>query len=379
MVWRNRFEVSGLPQAIPVAPGGMQAALSAATGGEYFVLEPGEHGPLYLKNRKLPRPVIIDGPGAILGSVLFETCENFDLRNLTLTGAYEAVPTGLGICRWMAVRGCTGKSVRMRGTAGFIIENNVLVGATAGGTSNAALNVGIAVGDGANSGRVRNNVVREPVDDHMKIQGVAYNILVEGNLLTDFTPLPAGIHKDGIQIYGTDDGTPRNLIIRRNHIRDVAPPRNTETTPHWPDVPVRNHPQGIFFSKVGGTPRFTDVLVEENIIDVGDLRALSLSGGGDGCYIRRNTIRPKGTISYQASLMVEHSDGDVQVTDNITQLLIINSNSPNVAHSGNHEYGAGTIFPAYDGTLADAIPLPEAGIPDSVGATAWIRSQLLAG
>lgn len=376
MVWRNRFEVSGLPQAIPVAPGGMQAALSAATGGEYFVLEPGEHGPLYLKNRKLPRPVIIDGPGAILGSVLFEACENFDLRNVTMTGAYEAVAIGLGICRWMAVRGCAGKSVRMKSVAGFIIEKNTLIGADGGG----ALNVGIVAGEGATSGRVIGNVVKGCVDDHMKIQGSATHIWIEGNLLTDFTPEPPGIHKDGIQITGTLDATPRNIVIRRNHIRDVAPPRNTETTPHWPDVSVRNHPQGIFVHKQDGMPRFTNLRIEENVIDVGDARALSISGGGDGCVIRRNTIRPKGTMDKLAGLYVEYTAGNVQVTDNIAQALIrTDSSSPDVQVSRNHIYGAGTIFPAYDGTLAAAIPLPEAGIPDSVGATAWIRSQLLAG
>ncbi|WP_276946653.1 right-handed parallel beta-helix repeat-containing protein [Haematobacter massiliensis] len=228
-------------------------------------------------------------------------------------------------------------------------------------------------------GVLTGNEVRGFTDDAYRIVGGSARILFAENIAHLPNATRTGVHSDCLQMFGQGSRaagtgrTPRDLTIRHNVFRGQQHPRTKEQI----------LTQGILFGNANTDHGFINVLIEENVFDIGAPHSIYMEGAQENVVVRRNTCLPPRN-GRQATLSIyTYGKGNPREYDNRGLTLEHNiaggiyNLTPATAITGpNFLSRDESLFPMPTGTLADFLPVEHAGIPDDMGATAWLKQRL---
>lgn len=327
-------------------------------------LAPGAYGSITLDRK---RNIAISAPQgeATFGSITLTGVQGISLSGLTY-GALTAnihwqgqKPSGL------TVQDCTSQRTYIRNA-----EDVHIVGGDF--TGNTALTFFDVAG-----GSITGAYIHHATEDCLRLFGNTYGITVEDCRIED-TVRNSDQHPDLFQIAHASTGDcPHDLIIRRNWLTD-------DPTTGF-DVG-----QGIYLGGPLAPNGFRNILIEENVLAVPHPQGIYVTGGTDNVVIRKNTLIPTsgGTRANIRAAQIPYaiatgmSNAGVLIEQNICLNIMNEGSLPRATVRDNAMLPAGKswseTFPGPGMALADFIPLVSAGIPDSYGATEWLRSKLAA-
>ena len=248
-----------------VTPETFAVAIRAAKAGDVLILADGDYGPLTLRASHF-RPVTLRAQtlhGARLGPVTLTGARGWSFSGLSLAGGIKAERGAGGL----TVTDCrvTG-TLSLRDLRGLVVVGNDISGARYACLLNSVQDFVL-----------RGNVLHTCQEDLLRITGDSFNGLVEGNSFLD-TASSGTMHPDAIQFFGAKGKTPRDIIIRGNHI--------------WDDNATgRNPAQGIFVSDpdAGG---YRNLLIEGNLICTNSPNSIYINGGQENVIVRGNVLMP---------------------------------------------------------------------------------------
>lgn len=227
-------------------------------------------------------------------------------------------------------------------------------------------------------GSITGAYIHHANEDCLRLFGNTYGITVEDCRIEDVVRVNAQ-HPDLIQIaHGNSKvDCPHDLTIRHNWLTDD---QNTGS----------NVGQGIFLGGPFAPHGFRNILIEENILAVPHPQGIYVIGGTADVVIRKNTLIPRAdgaranirATMNKYALTEKLSNAGVLIEQNICLNIMNDGSLPRATVRDNAMLPAGKgwaeTFPGPGMALADFIPLPSAGIPDSYGATEWLRSKIAA-
>jgi len=342
---------------------GLARALAAADGGE-ILLEPGSYGALELRRPAGPVTLRAVRPHrAVFTTIRIAGGGNLLFDGIAADKLVAERAAGIGLVN-AQIRGL----VYCRDVRGLRLEGNDIQG-----DLHAVL---------LNSVRdfvLRDNLIRDAVEDLLRITGDSRDGLVEYNRFWDMRPgdrRAAGggfNHADAIQMFGAKGRTPERITIRRNHIWDDPATGAPTVTP-----------QGIFVSDpaAGG---YRDILIEENLISVRSVNSIYINGGQRNVVVRHNTLIPgqgDGGAIIRLARKAGYDNAGTTVTGNVVKLL--NDETRRSRLGPNYIYGRNAplarLFSGPGRRWQDFVPAPGArhALGLGLGAEAYL-SDLLAG
>ncbi len=218
---------------------------------------------------------------------------------------------------------------------------------------------------------ITGNYIYDAREDLVRITGDSKFGLFENNTLDDIAAVPPA-HPDMVQMFGTDYGTPSNITFRGNHLYD---------DPSTGSV----HAQGFFFkdARDGG---YKNIVVEDNLVNVGSPNSIYIEGGEENVLVQNNTLIPwpggGGAVIRLANNTGQWDNSGTTVKNNVTQLILNETNVSNVYD--NYVYGKGTdinkLFSGDGDVWQDFIPVEGSPIDLSTGLGAANRlNDLISG
>lgn len=204
---------------------------------------------------------------------------------------------------------------------------------------------------------ITENYIHHATADVVRITGASKYGLFENNTVYDVAAA-APVHPDLVQMFGTSSGIPTDIIFRGNHLYD---------DPTTGSV----YAQGFFF----GDPNnggYKNILIENNLINVGSPNSIAIHGGQENVVIQNNTLIPwpggGGAIIRLTDARGWTNEGTT-VQDNIAKSIMNQTNVPNV--SGNYFYGSDAdlskLFSGDGNQWQDFVPVGGSPIDLSTG------------
>lgn len=332
----------------------LDAALATAVGGEHYSLAAGSYGDLTWTRLHTSDPIRISsqtGRTAVFGevSVSGSTIGSVQFDNVTM-GYFGARSNVRNV--W--VMDCDINGLSQLGSAhGVVFTNNTLNDPS----DPVALKFLILAYDLTGS-IISGNTVLNSTEDQCRISGASADVILETNRIMRLDTIVAVNHADSVQIFGANGTScPRRVAVRRNL------------------VCARFGDQGIFISDSRSVEGFRDFTVHDNVTRSPGSNKITFNGMGGGSLYANNTS------AY--TLRVGSVYGGL-VTQNLAQSIYKSaaaSSYPagtfvdNMLISSNYQ----SVIGADPGTVdlsvwENWIPNPAAGISDSYGATAYIKS-----
>ncbi|WP_297776179.1 right-handed parallel beta-helix repeat-containing protein [uncultured Roseovarius sp.] len=323
----------------------LESALAAAKGGEIIKLLDGYYGSITLSKDFTSKVTIeainphkvtfsdIDVPGGSnihLDGLIIESQPRIDQNAHHVTISNSILKNALYI----------------RDADNIVIDNNDI----SGGQSTLILN------DVTNF-RITENYIHHATADVVRITGASKYGLFENNTVYDVAAAPL-VHPDLVQMFGTSTGIPTDITFRGNHLYD---------DPTTGSV----YAQGFFF----GDPNnggYKNILIENNLINVGSPNSIAIHGGQVNVVIQHNTLIPwpdgGGAIIRLTDARGWTNEGTT-VQDNIAKSILNQTNVPNV--SGNYFYGSNAdlskLFSGDGNQWQDFVPVGGSPIDLSTG------------
>ena len=172
---------------------------------------------------------------------------------------------------------------------------------------------------------ITENEIHHAESDVVRITGASQYGLFENNFVHEVAAVRP-YHPDLMQVFGTSDGDPSDITIRGNHFYD---------DPKTGDV----YAQGIFFGNIA-KDGFKNILIEDNLINVGSPNSIFVNGGQENVVIKNNTLIPwpgDGGAIIRILDKEGYANLGTSVYDNVAK-LILNEGS-NVDVGDNYLYG----------------------------------------
>ncbi|WP_138470108.1 right-handed parallel beta-helix repeat-containing protein [Poseidonocella sp. HB161398] len=302
----------------------LEAALSAATGGETIRLAPGDYGTLSIGGR-YDGTVTLEAeiPGTVQASGLqIRGAANVALEGIDFQYDYQdgqpdyltffKVQSSTGI----AIRNCSFTGSDMEGTGtegdGYPAGRGLSIGTSQQvlleGNAFSGFWKGIGVGNSADV-ILRGNEITDIRSDGLNITS-SDGVLVEGNHIHDFRGNPAtGDHADMIQVYSSaDPDLPRNITIRDN-LLDIGQGDPAQSIWITHNAAARN--------AHGADVAFENIEVTGNVIINSRVQGIVL-GTTHGATVTGNTvIAPIGSGLPEPRIGIDPASTGVTLSDNI--------------------------------------------------------------
>ncbi|MEM9128109.1 MAG: LamG-like jellyroll fold domain-containing protein [Pseudomonadota bacterium] len=312
----------------------LMAALGSASGGDTIVLKDGYYGDVRITH---------DFPSDV--SIVSETPQGASFGNLRLQSTnttFDSIKVN-GTLTLYAADTVTVSNSRLSGFNEVNYSKNITITGNdiGGGTSSHGLFV-----ETSSNFSITNNVLHDVDADMMRVMGNSYNGLIENNTFDDTSPYKNSngtyVHSDMLQMFGRDNGTPHDIVIRGNMFYDD--PNTGDTGNLWA--------QGIFLSDAG-SDGYRDILIEQNMLSIGSPNTIFVKDGtgAQGVEILNNTLLPwpnssggdGGTIR-----LIGRTDG-VTVDGNVSAGIINEGYGANIG--SNYTYSKNASAGNYYGKL----------------------------
>ncbi|MEM6532571.1 MAG: right-handed parallel beta-helix repeat-containing protein [Myxococcota bacterium] len=336
--------VAGPPAETPPNEGGitiasadeLMDALAGATGGETFNLAPGYYGELRLVG-SYPDYVTLRSPlphAAVFGEVVLDNCAYVALEGIKLEDAglrserQDRAPEHVRI---------DGVLIENGGAFFYDVSDLTFVNSEVHGHHH-----------GVFFNHVKNfvfahNYIHDVVEDLFRFVGDSSNGRVENNSLINTLPFRyedgTYTHSDAIQSFAANGASPRNIVIRGNLIYD-DPSDNRDGIMM----------QGVFLSDA----QYRDVVIEQNLIQVGTPNSIYMNQGAKDVVIRHNTLAPwpggGGGVIRLARKGGDNGNAGVSVFGNVA--LRVSNETGRASVFNNYLYTIGEM----DGLFSDPNP-----------------------
>lgn len=302
----NEITVSNLSQ--------LKSALAQVSGGETIKLQDGYYGSIDI-SKDFASKVTIEAIN--LHKVTFADIDVPGGSNIHLDGlVIESQPRIDQNAHHVTISNSILKNaLYVRDVDNIVIDNNDI----SGGYNTLTLN------DVTNF-TITDNYIHHADSDIVRITGTSKYGLFENNTVYDVAAVKPD-HPDLVQMFGTSEGTPSNIIFRGNHLSD---------DPATGSV----YGQGFFFSDPtnGG---YKNILIEDNLINVGSPNSIYIWGGQENVVIQNNTLIPWPGGGGAIIVIAEKSGGwnsdGTTIVGNIAKTILNETNVPDV--SDNYFYG----------------------------------------
>ncbi len=291
----------------------LQSALANAKGGETIRLQDGYYGALSISKDFGTKVTIeaINPQKVTFADLDIPGGSNIHLDGLTINAASRIDQNAQNI----TITNSTFKnSLYFRDADNIVVDNNDI----GGGHNTLTLN------DVTNF-EITENYIHHAEADVVRITGTSKYGLFENNTVYDVAASKP-VHPDLVQMFGTSEGTPSDIIFRGNHLYD---------DPATGEV----YAQGFFFGDPtnGG---YKNILIEDNLINVGSPNSIAIHGGEQNVVIQNNTLLPwpgNGGATIRLTDARGWQNAGITVENNIAKTILNETNSPNV--SNNYLYG----------------------------------------
>ena len=327
----------------------LESSLAQSTGGETIKLQDGFYGSITISKKFLSKVTIeainplqvtfsdIDVPGGSnihLDGLVIESQPRIDQNAHHVTISNSTLKNGL----------------YFRDADNIAVDNNDI----SGGQNTLILN------DVTNF-TITENYIHHATADVVRITGASQYGLFENNTVYDLAA-KAPVHPDLVQMFGNSSGNPTDITFRGNYLYD---------DPATGSV----YAQGFFF----GDPNnggYKNILIEDNLINVGSPNSIAIHGGQENVVIQNNTLIPwpgGGGAVIRLTDARGWSNEGTTVRDNIAKEFLNGTNVSNV--SGNYFYGrdadVSKLFSGDGSQWQDFVPVNGSSIdlPTGLGAS----------
>lgn len=363
MIAKIEAQIAALTAAQYNVSGPEELAAAIADKLSVIRLAPGDYGSLTLDRKS---GITITAPdGATFDTISLLGTEGITLSGLTWSALSATKHWQGAINTTLTLGECTSKRTFIRQS-----EDVHIVGGDF--TGNTALTFFDVAG-----GSIAGAYIHHATEDCLRLFGNTYGITVEDCRIED-TVRNSDQHPDLFQIAHANTGDcPHDLTIRHNWLTDD------------PSTGL-GVGQGIFLGGPFAPHGFRNVLIEENVLAVPHPQGIYVTGGTENVVIRKNTLIPTSggaranirAAQVPYAIATGMSNAGVLIEQNICLNVLNEGTLTRATLRDNAVLPAGKgwseTFPGPGMALADFIPLPSAGIPDSYGATEWLRSKLAA-
>lgn len=295
----------------------LNAAINSVSGGDTIVLADGYYGDLRI-TRDFPSNVTIvsETPqGATFGELRIQN-SNTTFDSITVNGR-------------LTLQGADTVTVSNSRLSGFnevnYSQNVTMTGNDiGGGTSGHGLFI-----ETTSNFVITNNILHDVEADMMRVMGNSYNGLIENNTFDDTAPYRNSdgtyIHSDMLQMFGRDNGTPHDIVIRGNLFYDD--PNTGDTGNLWA--------QGIFLSDAR-SDGYRNILIEQNMLSIGSPNAIFVRDGtgAKGVEILNNTLLP----------WPNGDGGTIRLTDRTDGVTVDGNVSGGIINDGGATIGSNYIY-----------------------------------
>lgn len=297
----------------------LEQAFANATGGEVIELAPGDYGSARLRFKSFPENVTIRG--AESGEAVFENLVIVDVDNVSFVNIFTEAGVPVGSASFpAAVRVSDSSNIsftdsEFRGTLDGIHDNNAS-GVFFTNSQNVSVtnsyflevNGGISATFSQNLNFSNNRF--DGIRQDGFILGAVDDVVIENNdfgqFVTDTTN--TRIHAGIIQFFtaNVDQGS-SNIVIRGN----------TSLQGLEDNFPIG----GIFIRDEAGGNRFSNVLIEDNLIYTRDADSITVNNGDD-VVIRNNTVINSPTSDVTTGINIADGTLDALVENNVVNSII---------------------------------------------------------
>ncbi|WP_210402122.1 PKD domain-containing protein [Pseudotabrizicola formosa] len=330
------------------------AALGTATGGEIILLNPGQYGDLSLVDKPkfdldftAPVTIAAADPGnpPVVSGLKVHGATDVHFQNILFDYTYQDGQPGwykpflVSSSESISFTGCTFDGDVARGLSAADDGYPTGFGLNVTGTNGITVNDcevrgfyrGLVIGNGDDV-HVTNNDIHSVRMDGMNFAAVQ-GVLIEGNHIHDFLrSLDSDDHSDMIQFWTSGTTRPSTDIIIRDNILDIGDGHFTQS------ILMRN--ELVDKGLAGEEMFYQNVTIEGNIIVNGHLHGITV-GETAGLIITNNTVlHDDGADQDGADAVVEiprisvaASSTNVTITHNATSMI--------VGHSGQSDWSVG--------------------------------------
>ncbi len=329
----------------------LQSALAQASGGETIKLKDGNYGSLSISKDFASKVKIeaINPLKATFNDLDIPGGSNIHLDGLSINAQSRVDQNAHHVT---IANSSFKNSLYFRDTDNIVVHNNDIKGGTNTLTLNDVTNFTIT-----------ENYIHHAKADVVRITGTSKYGLFQNNTVAETNAHPP-VHPDLVQMFGTSEGIPTNITFRGNHLYD---------DPSTGSV----YAQGFFFGDPGHGG-YKNILIEQNLINVGSPNSIAIHGGQENVVIQHNTLIPwpgGGGATIRLTDARGWSNAGTSVKDNIAKVFLNETNVPNV--SGNYFYGRDAdlskLFSGDGSQWQDFVPVSGSPIDLSTGLGASSR------
>lgn len=298
----------------PVADAAALAkALAAARGGEVIALAPGEYGRVVVRERRFAQPVTLRSadparPARLTFAIAKSAGVVFDGLDIGRHAGGEP-----NYAQMNTIAESESVTIRRSRVHGSLDDNpgNDIVGLYV--TRSADIRIEDSeftelfrafLFEDSDRLRVTGNRIHKIRSDGGDFAGVA-DVLIEGNHYTDFRPINDD-HPDAIQFWTNQRPRGSSNVVIRNNILLQGPGVG---------------PQGIFIGEETKRLRYSNFLIENNLIYTEDQWEALTVVGCDGLIVRNNTLLSKPGDDKQAWIRIGRST-KVQLENNFADRYV---------------------------------------------------------
>ena len=243
----------------------LQNALNSASGGDTIVLESGSYSAIEITQNFSSYVTI---KSEVPHGAVFTDLDMDGASHIKIDGVHveQQVRVDNSDHIWVA-NSDLDRSLYFKNNDHIIVDGNDIDGAKI--TNALTIN-------SSDHFTVTNNLIHDAQADLMRVVSSGHG-LIENNELRDAHPVQ-GDHPDGIQFGNWLGKTPHDIIMRGNLITDD------------PDTGAY-YMQGIFMSASGSTG-YKNILIEQNLINIGSPNSIAVDAGIENVVIQYNTLLP---------------------------------------------------------------------------------------
>lgn len=340
------------------------SALSSATGGETIIVANGSYGDVRITKDYSSEVTI---KSATTHGASFGKLEVVGGSNVAIDGVFASseIRATDGAANVSISNSKIDGQIYIKNSDYIDIDNNEVYG-----------NFNTVTLNSVKHFEITNNHIHDAVSDLVRVTGDSSNGLIEDNRLINMLPFRYAdgtyVHADAIQMFAVGGVTPSDIVIRGNVIHD-DPSDNRDGI--WG--------QGIFLSDGG----YRNILIEENMINVGTPNSIYLNSGDSNVVVRHNTLIPwedgGGGVIRLASKSGPNSNSGVDVYGNVAKSILNETGKADVGD--NYVYGGANLASLFQGRgdgdeWRDYLPVDGSAIDfgNGYGATARL-TELLGG
>ncbi|MGR3792435.1 right-handed parallel beta-helix repeat-containing protein [Vannielia sp. SX4] len=342
---------------VDATPETLMTALMTASGGDTIVLSDGTYSNITLsRDYSSELTIVAENP---LGAVV---------ENLSIPGGSNIRIEGLQVDNMPRVDGGAHhityvdnlftNGVYFIDASHVALDGNEIIG-----------NVNGVILNSVSHFELTDNLIRDAVSDLLRITGDSHHGLIENNKLHDVHAVRPH-HPDLIQMFSYNGATPHDITIRGNHLYD---------DPDTGDV----YGQGIFLSDPSGSGYY-NILIEQNIINVGSPNSIYINGGQSNVVIQDNSLIPwPGAGGAMIILAAKSGMSNAGTTVKGNAVRVIDNQTGAATVGDNYVYGRDadltTLFSGDGDDWQDFIPVEGSPIDFGSGYGAETRLAEMAG